>query len=90
MATKSKGSKATKADEAMAEVREKHAELREHWRHHNRTEIEGVVGTDEGDLSVRTVDSRLFLTVGGCEAVLDRQGVIELRRLCEQAFQAVS
>ena len=80
----------TKADKAMDEVREVHDNIRRKWQTHERTEITREVETDEGDLEVRTVDGKCYLTVDGHEVVLDREGVIDLRRNLEAAFQAVS
>lgn len=80
----------TAADKAMEEVREVHRGIREKWLTHNRTEIQFEVQTlGEGVVEVRTVDGKLYL-YAPAEAILDRQGVIELRRQLDQAFQAVS
>ena len=80
----------SKADAALVDVRKVHDDIRAKHTTFNRTEIDRDVETDEGDLNVRTVDSKCYLTVSGCECVLDRDGVIDLRRNLEAAFQAVS
>lgn len=85
-----------RANKALDEVREVHAQQREKWTRHNRTEIEHeVLGVEDEDgnkgvLSFRSVGGRVYLSCSVKEVVLDHDGVADLQRKAQQAFQAVS
>jgi hypothetical protein len=95
----------SEADKALREVRDIHAQIREDRYYQDRVEVdETISGVYQGDddskdahtggvetpaVRIRAADRRLFIATSG-EVVLDAQGVAELRRAVDKAFQAVA
>lgn len=90
------GSRSTDAgfDKALEEVRQVREDNERRARLHNRTVIEReIAATDKNGkdkfIEVCTADQRVFINTHG-EAILDREGVIQLQQAAVAASQAVS
>lgn len=86
----------SKTEKERDELREHQEKIAEAWRTHPNPEFDGEVEglTGEGNekakpIELSTAGGRLHINTHG-EAVLDQDGVIDLRRKLDQAFQAVS
>lgn len=81
-------------DEALEEVRRVHAANAARAATHGRTVVETAVtasttGGNPKSIEITTADGRCFVNSHG-EAVLDQDGVADLIRKLQMAFQAVS
>jgi hypothetical protein len=79
-------------DKALAEVREVHDQIREHWLFHNRTEIKRVVhGVDDsGEIVLSSANGRVYVSASSGEVVLDHNAMADLVRQTNELFQAAS